>query len=109
MRAVVNVKMRIFHGHVPVDLKEGQEVTGSLAVMLLKQAPRKVTRLDPPEAEPGPPAELNIEGSAAQVLAWVGEDPARADQALAAEEARDKPRSTLVKALTKLAAAEDDE
>jgi hypothetical protein len=36
-------------------------------------------------------------------LAWVGEDRERAAEALAAEEARDKPRSTLVRDLTKLA------
>lgn len=41
--------------------------------------------------------------TAAQVLAWVGEDRERAAEALAAEEARDKPRSTLVRDLTKLA------
>jgi hypothetical protein len=43
------------------------------------------------------------EGSADAVLAWAGTDPARAAAALAAERGREKPRSTLVTALEKLA------
>lgn len=42
-------------------------------------------------------------GSVDDVLKWVGEDTARAAAALAAEEQRDHPRSTLVSALRKLA------
>lgn len=45
------------------------------------------------------------DGSAEVVLAWVGEDKERAARALAAEQARDKPRSTLVGQLEKLAQA----
>jgi hypothetical protein len=107
VRAVVNQKMRVFHGHVPVDLDKGQEVTGSLAAMLLKQAPRKVTRLDA-DPEPEVPNELDIEGTATEVLAWVSNDPERAAEALAAEVERDKPRSTLVKTLKKLADEGDE-
>lgn len=99
MRVVMKEKLHVFHGHQPVYLEEGQEVSGSLAAMLLKQAPGKVTPLDQPEPEP---AELDITAPAPKVLAWVGEDPARAAESLAAEQARDKPRSTLVAALTKL-------
>lgn len=43
------------------------------------------------------------EGSAQQILAWVGDNRDRAAQALAAEEQRDKPRTTLVAALEKVA------
>lgn len=103
MRAVVNVKMRVFHGYVPVDLEEGQEVTGTLAAMLVKQAPRKVTRLG---AAPDAPVGLDIEGAASEVLAWVGDDSERAVEALTAEQAREKPRSTLVKALARLTEGE---
>jgi hypothetical protein len=39
------------------------------------------------------------------VLAWVGTDPDRACQALAAEQQRDWPRTALVAKLTRLAAA----
>jgi len=42
------------------------------------------------------------EGSARQILEWVGDDHDRAAQALAAEERREKPRTTLVAALEKV-------
>lgn len=111
MRAVVKQTMRVFHGHVPVDLVEGQEVSGSLAAMLLKRAPGRVQPLDQPQqgTAPEPPAGLDIAATANEVLAWVGEDPSRAAEALAAEQARDKPRSTLLKALEKLAGAGDED
>lgn len=102
MRVVVNEDMKVFHGHVPVELRKGQEVKGSLAAMLLEQAPRKVARVD---EEPALPAELDIEATAPMVLAWVGDDPDRAKEALEAENAKgETARSTLTKALEKLAA-----
>ncbi|MFG2400768.1 hypothetical protein [Streptomyces lydicus] len=53
---------------------------------------------------PGPADDAFPEGGTAEeVRAWVGEDPERAQQALEAEEARDKPRSTLVNHLKKSA------
>lgn len=145
MRVVVNENVKVFHGHKPVRLAAGQEVSGELAAMLLERASGKVTRLDtdqgkaksvedeplhrapcedgsvcggphcPPEQKtpsedgdgpdhPGPSAELDITASASKVLDWVGEDRERAAQALAAEEAAEKPRSTLVKQLKKLTA-----
>lgn len=42
------------------------------------------------------------DGTIEQVLAWVGDDQARAVRALDAEHAREKPRSTLVARLTEL-------
>lgn len=54
---------------------------------------------NPAVPPPPPPDELNIEASVKDVLAWVGEDLARARTALAAEQAKDSPRSTLVKPL----------
>lgn len=45
------------------------------------------------------------DGSAEVVLAWVGEDKNRAARALAAEQAREKPRSGVVGPLDKLAQA----
>jgi hypothetical protein len=58
-------------------------------------------------AAPGAGAgELDIDAKADAVLAWVGDDPDRARQGLQAESAKDKPRSTLVKALEKIASAE---
>lgn len=97
------------------EFGEGEEFEGALARHLASNAPAgsvKVLEADPgPAQEPDrPPAELNIDGTAQDVLAWVGDDPDRAGEALAAEQAKDKPRSTLVKQLEKLAgSAEGDE
>lgn len=43
------------------------------------------------------------DGTAVDVLGWVGDDSVRAAQALEAEQKRDKPRSTLAANLQKLA------
>lgn len=43
------------------------------------------------------------DGTADDVLAWVGDDPERASWALEVEHTRDKPRSTLTAQLEKLA------
>lgn len=48
-------------------------------------------------------------GSIKKVLAWVGDDPARATAALADELARTKPRPTLLEALTPIAATTEEE
>lgn len=46
------------------------------------------------------------DGAAADVLAWVGEDPERAALALTIEQDSTKPRTTLIDQLTKLAGQE---
>lgn len=43
------------------------------------------------------------DGTAADVRTWVGDDPNRAQLAIAAEQARDKPRTSLLTRLTKIA------
>jgi hypothetical protein len=59
--------------------------------------------------EPIPPPAGSADGvpggSAGDVLAWVGDDPARARQALDAEQQRDKPRKGVVARLTPIASA----
>ncbi len=97
---------------------KGEEFEGNLARHLAANAPAdsvEVLEADP-EPEPGddgpgadgdPPAEMDIDGTAKEVLAWVGDDPDRAAEALAAEQEKESPRSTLVKQLEKL--AESDE
>lgn len=104
-----------YYNYGLVPLAEGEEVSGGLALYLLEtgsavkpldddaKAWRPVGHQEP---EPETPAELDIEASAAAVLAWVGDDPERAKEALDAEQAKDKPRSTLVKQLEKTAAVE---
>lgn len=131
MRVVVNGTFKMFHGHQPITLEAGQVVTGSLAQALARGARKRVTVLEdepqeqdagtggqeqePPHSPPppetgdpgGPPpppdGALDIDAPVADVLAWVGEDRERAAEALRQELAVDKPRSTLVKQLTKLA------
>ncbi|WP_405925415.1 hypothetical protein [Streptomyces sp. NBC_00035] len=119
MRCVVNENFTVFHGHSPVKLEAGQVVSGSLAQLLLRSAAKKVTAIEdeapaaedgdpevpPPPPPPGPDAELDIEAPISDVLAWVGEDPGRAAEALGQEQAKGAPRSTLVKQLEKLAAS----
>lgn len=51
MRVRVNENIKLFQGHVPVRLAEGQVVTGELAALLLERAPKRVTRLDVPEQD----------------------------------------------------------
>lgn len=70
---------------------------------------------DPAAAAEGAGQELETPGgeqpdevpdvSKDELLAWVGEDTDRAARALAAENARDKPRSTVVAELEKVAQA----
>lgn len=108
MRVVVNENIKIFHGHVAVRLAAGQEVSGELAALLLERAPTKVSSLGtaPEEDEGGGGvASLAEASTAADVLEWVGEDADRAREALNAEQAADKPRSTLLKQLAKIAEA----
>jgi hypothetical protein len=107
VRAIANEKISVFFQHTPVTIEKGEEVSGELAALMLRTAPMMFTRSDEPEPQ-APPAELDIEAVAADILAWVGEDPDRASEALDAELAKDKPRSTLVKQLEKLAAADGE-
>ncbi len=95
-----------------VNLAEDQEVEGDLAAYLastrsevepLDDDARALFEGEPGEDSPEPLAELDIDATAPDVLAWVGDDPERAAEALEAEQAKDKPRSTLVKQLEKLA------
>lgn len=121
MRVVVNEDMKVFHGHVPTELKKGQEVSGSLAELLLTSASRKVTRLgadlvpesvgdeeplaevEDAESEAEAADEVNIDGKIDDVLAWVGNDAERALEAHSAEEAKgDKARPRLLSKLVEL-------
>lgn len=123
MRVVVTEAFRAYLNMQPEAFGEGQEIKGSTAAYLLGAgAPvepvddeaREHLEAISPLGEVGTsgserPAELDIEAPAAVVMAWVGDDPARAAEALEAEQVKDKPRSTLVRALEKLAAADGDE
>jgi hypothetical protein len=115
MRARVLENIAPYWNYGIHQLKKDDEVAGEFAAYLvsthspvepvddearaLLEAPQEGSA---PPAD-APPAELDIDGTAADVLAWVGDDPDRAEEALEAEQAKDKPRSTLVKQLEKLA------
>ncbi|MBR8638593.1 hypothetical protein KEF29_03085 [Streptomyces tuirus] len=123
MRVRVTKETTAYWNYAVQTFKEGQELTGDLAELLADNAPAESIEVleddrpaqPEPDADAGqgeggePPAELDIEGTAKEVLAWVGDDPDRAAEALEAEQAKDSPRSTLVKTLQKIADAEDAE
>jgi len=110
VRVVVNEDMKVFHGHVPVALKAGQEISGDLAELLLAGTRGKVTRVDPDEEPAEVPRseevdKLNIDGKIDEVLAWVGDDLDRAAEARAAEEAKgDRARPRLLSKLAEFEA-----
>jgi len=114
MRAKVLESITPYWNYGIHPLVKGEEVSGDLAAYLVStHSPVEPlddearALLEPEQDAPKePPAELDIDGTAADVLAWVGEDRERAAVALAAEQAKDKPRSTLVKQLEKLASAD---
>lgn len=66
-------------------------------------------QLEELQAEPGPKVDPDAVpvGTVAAVLGWVGDDRDRAARALDAENAAEKPRTTLVAALKALAAEPD--
>lgn len=126
MRVKVTEAGRAYYNYGIVELAEGQELDGELALYLLtvgagvapddEAARSELERLETvrsgvqqeAEAEPpAPPAELDIDAKADDVLAWVGDNPARAAEALELERAKEKPRSTLVKQLAKLAGSDE--
>lgn len=113
MRVKVLEDIAPYFNYGITPLSAGEEVAGDLAAYLastrspvepLDSEARALFEGDAPAADSElADGELNIEATAADVLDWVGDDPERAAEALAAEQAKDKPRSTLVKQLEKLA------
>lgn len=115
MRVRVLKTVRAYWNYEVRDFPPDAEFDDDLARHLAANAPEDTIEVleadpepDPEDVEPDggedePPAELDIDGTAQAVLAWAGDDPDRAAEALAAEQAKDKPRSTLVKQLAKLA------
>lgn len=116
MRAKVLENIAPYWNYGIVTLAKDEEVTGELAAYLVStHSPVEPldddarALLETPVEDQGsgapeePPVELDIDATAKEVLAWVGDDPERAAEALDAEQAKDSPRSTLVKQLEKLA------
>ncbi|WP_030024901.1 hypothetical protein [Streptomyces monomycini] len=129
MRVRARTALRPYYNYRLIDIALGEEVSGGLAVHLLETgsdvepaddaaqrwAPSVAPGAAPAEAadhsessgghDAGavPAAELDIDGTADEVLAWVGDDPQRAEDAIGLETAKDKPRQTLLKKLDKIA------
>lgn len=133
MRVKVLETGSTYYNYGIVALAADEEVKGGLALHLLETgsavepldaaakawrpaaeepADSEETEEEDPEEEPEPEDpdgdELDIDATAADVLGWVGDDPDRAEEALAAERDKDKPRSTLVKQLERLAGAGEE-
>lgn len=116
MRVKALEALSLYYNYGITTVAEGEEVKGGLALHLL-ETDANVERLDgdakaygqePATEGPALDGELHIEATAADILAWVSDDPERAADALDAELAKDKPRSTLVKQLEKLADADGE-
>lgn len=91
-----------------VDLEEtadGVVVTTHDGIKTLLPGPKRVevaNDQDEPEPEQTPDGNEVPDGSAKDVLAWVGDDSERALRALVAEQDKDAPRKVLVGQLEKL-------
>lgn len=124
MRVRVLQPTRAYWNYEVRTFGKGEELEGDLARHLAANAPEgsvEVTEADPepkktpeppkapadgpedPDAGDGPP----VDGTIDALMAWVDDDPERAAAALTAEQAKDKPRSTVVKRLTALADTEE--
>jgi hypothetical protein len=122
MRVRVLKEFTAYWNYAVTEFKEGAELDGDLARHFADNAPEgsvKILEADPepePVPEPESPAEPAqqseddgppVDGTIDALMAWVGDDKDRAVQALEAEQAKDKPRSTVVKRLTALADTEE--
>jgi hypothetical protein len=116
MRVKANKDLTFFYEMVPYTVTAGQVVDGPGALHLLATG-ADVTALDeePATALAAEPeleqtelsGKLDIGAKIGDVLAWVGNDPDRATEAHAAEEAKgDKARPRLLAKLEEIAAGE---
>jgi hypothetical protein len=115
MRVQANRDITFFYEMVPYTVTAGQVVDGVGAEHLVATG-ADVTVLDEEPAvaaEPEKPAAvdgLDISAKIDDVLAWVGDDPERALEARAAEEARgDKARTRLLAQLEEIATGDSND
>lgn len=115
MRVRVLEECRTYWNYGMHKLNVGDVVKGGLAEYLaatggpveVLDAPEvSSTQLEDPESpgggEPGGSSGGVPDGTADEVLTWVGDDPKKAATAIEVEELRDKPRSTLIGKLEKI-------
>jgi 3-hydroxyisobutyrate dehydrogenase-like beta-hydroxyacid dehydrogenase len=117
MRVTANSDLTFFYEMVPYTVTAGQVVDGAGARHLLATG-ADVTVLDEePAAEPVAESKraevvdgLDISAKIDDVLAWVGDDPERALEAHAAEEAKgDKARTRLLAQLEEIATGDSND
>jgi hypothetical protein len=117
LRVRVTEKLSVYWNYQTLTLPEGEEVTGEAAIYLARTgAPVEIIEGElpdePADAEDGGDAtggpHLLPGNTIAEVMDWVGDDPARARQVLEVELAREKPRATLVAKLEPLADKADE-
>lgn len=119
MRVRVTEDTRVYWSYAVQELNEGDELAGEFARYLVdtgspveildgnpqppapaaEQAPDPAAGPAPAADQAGPP----VDGTIDDLMTWIAGDPGRAAAALAAEQAKDKPRATVVKRLTALA------
>jgi hypothetical protein len=122
MRVRVLQPTRSYWNYEVREFGEGDDLEGDLARHLAANAPEgavKVTEADPdPDPEPEAPPEAPeapdpdgdeppVDGTIDDLMAWVNDDRERAAAALAAEQAKERPRSTVVKRLTSMVDSEE--
>lgn len=118
LRVRVTEKLSVYWNYQTITLQEGEEVTGEAAIYLARTG--AAVEIVEGELPPEPAAEGDVAvedatggphllpgNTAAEILAWVGDDPVRARAALTAEQEREKPRSTLVAKLEPLVAKDE--
>ena len=120
MRVRVLKKFTAYWNYAIAEFREGEELVGDQARHFADNTPEGTVEIleadpEPVPAEPEAPAaaapqdgdEPPVEGTIDDLMAWVDGDQERAAQALEAEQAKDKPRSTVVKRLSALADTEE--
>ena len=121
MRARVVKEFEAYWNYGLTTFHEGAELEGDMARHFADNAPEgciEVLEKDPePKPEPAPKKaaepdrpegdEPPVDGTIDDLMGWVDGDKERAARALKAEQAKDKPRSTLVKRLTAMADTEE--
>lgn len=123
MRVRILRETQAYWNYAVQTFKKDEEYDGDLARHLADNTRKgtvEVVEADPEPEEPakvseepvGDPAETDgdeppVDGTIDALMAWVNDDPERAAAALAAEQAKDKPRSTVVKRLAALADTEE--
>lgn len=123
MRVRVVKEFTAYWDYAITTFHSGAELEGEQARHMLDNAPEgsiEVLEKDPepapapkePAAEPKVPAEGDeppVDGTIDDLMSWVDGDSDRASRALEAEQAKDKPRSTVVKRLSALAGTDSEE